>query len=1263
MAKQSFHRFSTMREFGEYLQKGLRNESIELFDDTRIATRLQRAHNAFEGGDYEFATEVLGGLEAEGYLHPDMELLRRRLDQSIRAKTTRQLLENARRYFREDEPQLALQKIQELLQIEPKNTDALTLKAEIEHKRSTEQIAQWLKLAQQHLENHSYSHARQALEKVLQLRPSDSRALKQLDEINLQEQEYTRLRKEKEDLYYSAVDAWRKGEVSAALSELERVLDLDRRAPDTSAPERAARYQNFYNQVRSDHDLVKNAYEEASKQLAARNFKAALAICDEHLGKYPGNALFQALKVDVEECQRQEFSAYIARIDREVDAEPDLERRLSILREALVVHPNEAHFERSLRLTTAKRDLVNGIVGKARSYEERGLFNEALGQWEMLRTIYGLYPGLGFEVERVIKRREQQARSEAKARWVEQIDRCLTMGEWQRALDLTQTALGEFRDDTELKALEKLSRQSLERTAESQRLLEQGRVLCAAGQTAEGLAVLREAHELDDRSSSIRTSLVETLLKEARRLLDTDWHAADELTTHALDLEPGNSLAKSLQTLLDDHRRSEFVDRCLGDARQKQAAGDLQGAMAVVSGGLKSYPNETRLTQVRLSLERSLTEQHRTQVRRRDLEEARELEKRAQRITNSEELQTILSQTLTIAHKHAGDRDFQSILGFLQDRLESAKSAETEVLPAQQAAASAPGPQAPPALPASTPQPATAPEPPRMASASATAPPSTPPKSASAISAPKAAAVPAAMPEPPSTTAPPASVASQPAAKPGRAEGKGFSPLVLAAAGGVVLLLLALFVVPRFFTTKNVTVPVRIVSEPAGATVLLDGQQVGVAPLSRQLPAGSHQLSLVLDGYDTAKQDIGISAGSSCCGTITLRPLSAVARIWSDLPGTTVALDGQDKGAVAPGQALELSGLTPGDHTLTVKSMQLESSLVFTAAVGAAPGVTLPVPPRGMNLFAAGTLSGRGRFYSSKPVKISWNNQPAQDAGPDGFTFDGLKSGTLALGIDEGDNKVRSELLDIGSAPVLTVFVRAPMEKAQGGGIVIRANEGGFKLLIDGRQVAYRPHRDGFIAMNVPVGKHVVQLEKEGYRLDPPKQTVQLESGKTAAIEFQLAGLPAALAISGALSGTQVFVNGELVGTTGDGPLRVPGVSPGDRRIELRKRGWRPKSLSVTIPAGGEGKIDTPQSVLERVGGVLLFQLQEPKKQALRIDPAKDVIDYEGPRQVPEAPAELPLPVGSYNLTFSAPGYVPETVSVQVGDRETKSIPSSLKKR
>ena len=77
---------------------------------------------------------------------------------------------------------------------------------------------------------------------------------------------------EKEQLYGSALKAYNNGEISTALSKLERLLDLGHQTPDASVPDRDSVYQGFYNQIRSERDSIHNAYEEGSPTIGREEF-------------------------------------------------------------------------------------------------------------------------------------------------------------------------------------------------------------------------------------------------------------------------------------------------------------------------------------------------------------------------------------------------------------------------------------------------------------------------------------------------------------------------------------------------------------------------------------------------------------------------------------------------------------------------------------------------------------------------------------------------------------------------------------------------------------------------------------------------------------------------------------------------------------------------------------------------------------------------------------------------------------------------------
>ncbi|HYM12455.1 MAG TPA: protein kinase [Bryobacterales bacterium] len=1266
MAKQPWHRFASAREFAETLQKAQRNEAIEFFDPSRIQPRIQRATKAFEQSDYQFAAEILSELEAEGHVDPAIALLRRQIDQSVRQKTILQLLDSARTRFEEEEFPLALQKIQEVLQLDPNNAAALSLKNNIENKRSESKIDDWFRLARQHIENHAFSHARQALQNVLKLKPKETRALQLLSDVDRKEQEYLKARQEKQELYQASLEAWQSGDVSVALTKLERLLDLDRRAPDTSAPERGATYQNFYNQVRSEHDNIKNSYAEARKHLETNSFGPALAICNDYLAKYPGHALFQALKFDVEERQRQQVSSQIAEVDRKVEAEPDLERKVNILKEALEQYPGESHFERSLRLMRDKRDLVESIVAKARSHEERQQFNEALGQWEILKTIYSQYPGLSFEMERVVKRREQQSRSEAKVRWVEQIDRHLEAGDSSRALELVASALGEFPDDPELAEMEKLARQGVERAAEAQQLLARGQEAYTQGKTEEGIETLRRAYQLDERNPVIRAVLLDTLLERARAVLDSDWRAAEELTQQALDLDPAHALAKSLRTLAWDRKREEFVDKCVSQARQLQTAGDLPGALAQVQEGLATYPRDTRLTQLYATLNKALPEGQRPTGTRPIGTSASPPPSPAPRFATDAEM-TVMESAPPKAAPPAAPGGFQRFDENAETIVDpSLLQAIAEQPPTGASAPASPESAPPPSAPtAAAPPPPTAPPP---AAATAAPPPAPPPKPAPTAqpAAPAAQQVKPAVQQvkPAAQQAAPAVEQVKPAAKAAKPAAQAPAPpkagpgklpkWVVPAAAAIVLAAVAVVVglrIKRGAAPAGIAVEVR--TTPPGATIRVNNEARGTSNLKITLAPGAYQLEAQLDGYQPAVSSINPAPDSPVSLDLTLQPLPQSVRVLTDLEAGKVSLDGQASGEVEDGQ-FTLENVSPGKHTLQVTAGREQASIPFEVTPGTAPVITGAVEAKELIAVLVSNLGGKAKVQSSvTPVKLSLDRQAAGEVGPQGLDLNNVAPGNHELQLGEGKDE-RKMIIGIGPAPALTAFLKTDRDV---GTLVVDAGESGARVFLNGKEQR-RQTRNGQLRIpNLPAKQYLVKVIKDGFQ-SGPEQQVEIRKGDESKVEFKLRPVPtvASLSIHGAPAGAQVLLEGKPVGTVlPDGTFSQPNLSPGDHTIELRKDQYRPKRLQRRFAAGETVVVSGSDVAMERAVGTV----------RLNLSPAESRVTLARGSEAPRAITDTTLTLfeGSYTLTARSPGYADRTVTVQIAAGDNKAVDLALSKQ
>jgi serine/threonine protein kinase/cytochrome c-type biogenesis protein CcmH/NrfG len=1290
LAKQPWNRYSSAREFAETLQKALRDEPIEFFDPARIQPRIDRAAKAFEQGDAPFALEILGELEAEGHIDPAITPLRRQIEQAQRQKTIGLLLESARTRFEHNEYPLALQKIQEVLQLDPGNAPALGLKTSIENKTVTQKIEDWLRLARQHIDNQAYGPAREAIGNVLQLKPGAPGAAQLLSEIDRLEEEYVRARKEKESLYQAAQEAWNAGEVTTALSKMERVLELDQKAPETATPERAASYQSFYNKVRSEHESLKHSYAEARKHLADQNFAQALAIAGEWLGKYPGHALFQALKFDIEERQRQQHSARIAVIGRQVETEPDLDRRVHILEQAVAQFPGESHFERQVKPMREKRDLVNSIAAKARYHEERGQYAEALGQWEILGAIYGQYPGLGFEVERVTKKKDQQALVEAKARWMEQIERAVASGDFARALALAASADAEFPNDAELAEARQLAAESAARAEEAGQALAQGQALWQQQSFEDGQTAMRRALELEPKNPAIRNAVVETLVERARALVDSDWRAAEPLIQQALEIEPNHVLAKNLRITAQDHKRDEAVIRCFTQAREFRVAGDFAGALAEAEKCLAQYPLDPRLAQLRDILVREQNAAGRLKARSADLETLRQIEEQAGAAASPSELASILERARSVAAPYVEDAEFGMILGGLEHRLAAwpPEAAEAAALGASVAAAppvppvaapvadeiptaatllpetllsAVPPPPAGPEAPFSPtgmfaasgmPLPAAVEAQPAPPGAGPAAPPlfpAGPPPLAAPFGPLPPGAPPPAWPAPPygaPGAPPPAPLPRKPGLNPALLWG-GVGALAVA-----VLVLTSIFVIPKLRrppppTVSSVRVEVR--TWPPGAVVRVNGKIRGTSNFQLEAEPGAYQIEAALEGYQPASTTAQLKRGLTAPVELTLQPLPQTVRLITDLTSGQVTLDNQAPRELQDGQ-VTIDAVTPGKHTLKLAGRSGQADFTFELVPGAVPLLDGPLNVKNVSGLIVSSFANRARVYATlSPAKVDVDGRPAGEAGAEGLQIASLASGAHELTVSDGRTQLK-KVIEAGVAPVLTAFFQSDENI---GTIVVLAAEDDVDVYIDGQKYRRQTSRGGQLRIPRPPRQYRVRVAKQGFQ-DVPEQVAEVRKGEEKRVIFNLVPLPttAHLTIQGT-PGAQVFIDSAPAGSLlADGHFQVSNLSPGEHTIELRKDRMRSHPMRRTFVAG--------QTVALLDSDVTL--LGGPGTLRLNLTPASAQATVTRAGHPPQALSgqTTELDEGSYIVTASAPGYFERSERVQIVGGQTASLTLTL---
>ena len=193
-------------------------------------------------------------------------------------------------------------------------------------------------------------------------------------------------------------------------------------------------------------------------------------------------------------------------------------------------------------------------------------------------------------LETWVEAQYREIRQSDKSRWVEKIDSRLATGDQEGALDIARNASAEFPEDTGL--------QNLVRVLDG---LFRGRKLCEEGSEEEGIELLRQCHNLDQRNPHVRRALVKSLVQTAQRLIDADWEGARRQVQQVLELDPTHEVAQELSKRIND-RRDEYILWCLTQCHRLLGQGDRPGALAVLERGLASYPDDKRLVQLQNGL-------------------------------------------------------------------------------------------------------------------------------------------------------------------------------------------------------------------------------------------------------------------------------------------------------------------------------------------------------------------------------------------------------------------------------------------------------------------------------------------------------------------------------------------------------------------------------------------------------------------------------------------------------------------------------------
>ena len=343
----------------------------------------------------------------------------------------------------------------------------------------------------------------------------------------------------------------------------------------------------------------------------------------------------------------------------------------------------------------------------------------------------------------------------------------------------------------------------------------------------------------------------------------------------------------------------------------------------------------------------------------------------------------------------------------------------------------------------------------------------------------------------------------------------------------------------------------RVVTQPAGAEVLLNGKAVGETPLETSTDqTGTAFVRLKLRDHREWWGSIELASGASRSLDIALEPLRAAVLVHTDPDGAAVSLDGAHVGD-AP---VLLPGVPIGKHRLTVSQPGFQSRNIDL-------DVRNPTPQKIDVSLVTDSATLR---IASEPTgaRILLNGVPR---GETPAVLDRIPEGTITLELkSDGFLDFRQEMrLAAGDDRALDLVLEPKPASLQ----IISVPEGGRVYLDDAfRGVAPITFED------LAPGTYRVRVDLAAH--DSMARNVVLARAESAVEEFHLVPNCGSLRVCTSPAGVTVFVDGKMRGTTAPKPdgtdqiseaLDINLVLAGSREILFTREGYHEQRRTIDV--------------------------------------------------------------------------------------------------
>jgi hypothetical protein len=342
---------------------------------------------------------------------------------------------------------------------------------------------------------------------------------------------------------------------------------------------------------------------------------------------------------------------------------------------------------------------------------------------------------------------------------------------------------------------------------------------------------------------------------------------------------------------------------------------------------------------------------------------------------------------------------------------------------------------------------------------------------------------------------------------------------------------------------------VRVTTEPAGATITLDGVAHDMSPVTiTEVAPGDHLLVVRKEGYKTTRRAITVRSGQKMALELPLEPIEGLVLIHSVPPGAEVEMNGAFKGNTP----LLMTDTPLGTHRLVISKeghTEKEVELVVEDRIPQKVEVSLSSDTATLVVRsepAGAVVQVNGVSRGVTPCEV--------DEIPAGITMiklskEGYAPHQESINLRIGDRHEVQAVLE--GLPATLEVVSIP-EKA--------------RVYFNDQLRGTTPHT----ARNLEPGTYRVRVELPGYETDA--RTIPIEANETKTEEFRLLKNSGLLVLVTEPAGVKVFIDGRFQGETEPSTsdvvskaMEIDLLTQGEHMLQLSKSGFIRSSKKILI--------------------------------------------------------------------------------------------------